>query len=135
MESPTVMKMLSQLDPVIEHLVGRQGQPTGAQVYAMYLSDGKGWILAAPLPSPHSRVGSGGKGIFLEIPAYLRPSEGKRILCFVAVLTALAFEQTLIAATWDLAALLLLLHFPSHYTYIYICTYKKLFFNIVITII
>ena len=30
-------------EPVIEHLVGRQGQPTGAQVHAVQLSDWKGW--------------------------------------------------------------------------------------------
>ena len=29
----------SQPEAVIEHLVGRQGQPRGAQVHAMYLSD------------------------------------------------------------------------------------------------
>jgi len=43
----------SQLEAVIEHLVGRQGQPREAQVCAMYLSDYKGWILAPPLPRPH----------------------------------------------------------------------------------
>jgi len=30
-------------EPLIEHLVGRQGQPRGAQVCAMKLSDQKGW--------------------------------------------------------------------------------------------
>lgn len=29
----------SQLEPVIEHLVGRRGQPRGAQVQAMHLSN------------------------------------------------------------------------------------------------
>jgi len=29
----------SQLEAVIEHLVGRQGQPRGAQLHAMGLSD------------------------------------------------------------------------------------------------
>ena len=67
----------SQLDAVIEHLVGRQGQPREAQVHAMYLNDQKGWILAPPLPRPHLNVGSGGEGILLEIPAYRRPSKGK----------------------------------------------------------
>jgi len=33
----------SGLELVIEHLVGRQGQPRGAQVHAMLLSDEKGW--------------------------------------------------------------------------------------------
>jgi len=36
-------------EPVIEHLVGRQGQPKGAQVHAVYLSDQKGWSQAPPL--------------------------------------------------------------------------------------
>ena len=71
----------SQLDAVMEHLVGRQGQPRGAQVYAMCLSDGS---QDPPLPRSHLRVGSGGEGVLLEIPAYLRPSEGKQLffLCF-----------------------------------------------------
>ena len=33
----------SGLEPVIEHLGGRQGQPRGAQVCAMHLSDWKEW--------------------------------------------------------------------------------------------
>ena len=48
---------------VIEHLVERQGQPRGAQVHAMQLSDRKGWSQDPPLPRPHLRAGSGGKGI------------------------------------------------------------------------
>jgi len=36
--------------------------------------------LDAPLPRPHLRVGSGGEGILLEIPVYLRPSESKQLL-------------------------------------------------------
>ena len=78
---------------MIEHLVGRQGQPKGAQVHAMPLSDWKGWILAPPLPKPHLRVGSGDKGISLEIPVYLMPSEGKQLISFISVPTAVAFEQ------------------------------------------
>jgi len=61
---------------VIEHLVGRQGQPRGAQVHAVYLSDQKGWSQDAPLPRLHLRAGSGSKAILLEISAYWRPSEG-----------------------------------------------------------
>ena len=64
---------------LIEHLVGRQGQPRGAQVYAMQLSDWQGWSQDPPLPSLHLRLGSGGEGVLLEIPAYLRPSKGKQI--------------------------------------------------------
>jgi len=67
----------SQLEAVIEHLVGRQGQPRGAQVHAMDLSDHKGRSQDPPLPTPHLRVGSGGKGILLEIPVYCRFSVGK----------------------------------------------------------
>jgi len=33
----------------------------------------------SPLPTPHLRVGSGGKGISMEFPSYLRPSKGKQI--------------------------------------------------------
>jgi len=57
---------------VIEHLVGSQGQPRGAQVHAMYLSDQRGWSQDPPLPRPHLRVGSVGEGILLEIPVCLR---------------------------------------------------------------
>jgi len=70
---------------VIEHLVGRQNQPRGAQVRTTNLIDQKGWSQDLPLPSPHLRAGSGGEGILLEIPVYLRPSKGKLFffpLCF-----------------------------------------------------
>ena len=35
-----------------------------------------------PFPGLILRVGSGGRGIFLKIPVYLRPSEGKQLLYF-----------------------------------------------------
>lgn len=35
------------------------------------------------------------KGLSLEIPAYLRPSEGKQLLSFISVPLAVAFEQIL----------------------------------------
>jgi len=56
----------------------RQGQPKGAQVHVMPLDDQRGGA------RHHFSVGSGGKGILLEIPAYLRPSEGEQLffLCF-----------------------------------------------------
>jgi len=73
----------SCLEAVIEHLVGRQGQPGSAQVYAMQLSDQKGWSQDPPLSRPRLRAGSGGEGISLEVPAYLRPSKGKQLLSFV----------------------------------------------------
>ena len=78
---------------MFEHLVGRQGQLRGAQVYAMHLSDWKGWSQDLPLPRSHLRVGCGGKGILLEIPVYLRCSEGKQILSSIFVLVVSVFEQ------------------------------------------
>ena len=71
-----------QLEAVIEHLVGGQGQPRGAQVQAMYLSDWKGWCQDPALPGPHLRAGSGGEGILVEIPVCLRPSKGKWVFFF-----------------------------------------------------
>ena len=88
-------KAKSQLEAVIEHLVGRQGQLRGAQVCAVHLSDWKGWNQDAALPRPHLRVGNGGKGILLEIPVYLRPSKGKQLLSFISVPTAVAFGHIL----------------------------------------
>ena len=80
---------------MIEHLVGRLGQPRGAQLHAVHLSDWNGWSQDPPLSRPHLRVDSGGKGILLEILAYLRPSEGKQFLPFISVPTAVVFEQIL----------------------------------------
>lgn len=59
----------------------------------------KGWSQDPLLPRPHLRVGSGGKGILLEIPAYLRLSEGKQLLSFVSVLMVIAFENILTYCT------------------------------------
>jgi len=41
-----------------------------------------------PLPRPYLRVGSGGKGVPLGIPVYVRPSEGKQFLSYTVVLMA-----------------------------------------------
>jgi len=67
----------SQFGAVIEDLTERQGQPRGAQVYAMHLSDWKGWSQDPPLPRAHLRAGSEGMGFLLEIHAHPRSSEGK----------------------------------------------------------
>jgi len=40
-----------QLAPLMEQLVGRQGQRSGAQVHAMYPNDQKGWSQDPPLPA------------------------------------------------------------------------------------
>ena len=85
----------SWLEVVIEHLVGRQCQPRGAQVHAVPPSDWKEWSQHPPLPRSHLRVGSGGEDVLLEISAYLRPSKGKQIF-FVSMSTAAAFGHNLI---------------------------------------
>ena len=77
---------------MIEHLVGRQCRPRGAQVNVMPLSDQKDWSQDPLLPRPHLSVGRGGKSILLEMPVYLRSSEGKQLLCFVFVPMTVAFE-------------------------------------------
>ena len=55
----TVVEMLSHG----LNLVGRQGQPRGAQVHARHLSDWKGWSQDPPLPRPYLRVGIVGEGV------------------------------------------------------------------------
>jgi len=107
-------EMLSQPEAVTEHLVGGQGQPRGAQLHAIPLSDWKGWSQDTPLPRPHLRAGGGGEGILLEVRVYLRPSEGKQLLSFSSVPMAVVFEQIL-AAAWELAIVLSLVCFPWCY--------------------
>ncbi|XP_065608741.1 uncharacterized protein LOC136058885 [Cyrtonyx montezumae] len=75
----------SQLEPVIEHLVRRQGQPRGAQMQAVHLSDQKGWSRDPPIPRFHLRFVSGDKGLLLEIHEYPRLSEGLFIILFLCV--------------------------------------------------
>jgi len=89
----------SWLEAVIEHLVRRQGQPRRAQVHGMHLSDEKEWIQDLPLPRPHLKVGSGGKGLSLDVPVCLGSSEGKQLLSFISVCAAVVFEQTLICCS------------------------------------
>ena len=70
--------MKSWLETVIEHLVRRMDQPRGARVcIVIHLSYQKGWSQDPPLPRLYLRVGNGGEGRSLEIPVYLRPSEGR----------------------------------------------------------
>lgn len=40
----------SGLEPMIENLVGRQGQPNGVEVQAMHLSDWKAGAMIHPYP-------------------------------------------------------------------------------------
>ena len=61
----------------MEHLVGRQSQPRGAQVHAIQLNGQEGWSQDPPLLRPHLRTGIGWEDILLVISVYLWPSEGK----------------------------------------------------------
>ena len=51
-------------------------------MYAIHLSDWKGWSQDPLLPRPHLRVVSRNKHILLEIHVYVRSSEGKQLLSF-----------------------------------------------------
>lgn len=93
----------SRPEAVMEHLVGRQGQPKEAQLHAMYFNDRKGWSQDPPLPRPHLKASSGGEGILLKIPAYWRPSEGKQLFFLHFCIHSLAI-------------LLLSWYFPFHYS-------------------
>ena len=97
--------------------MGRQGQPRGAQVYAMQLSGQKGWSQDPPFPRFHLRVGSAGEGVLLQFFVYLRPLKVSRFFCFCTV--AVAFEQILLCCSPGLcysavvAVLFILLHLPN----------------------
>ena len=67
----------SQHEAVIDHLVGRQGQPRRAQVHAMALRGQKGWSQNPFLPRLQLRVCSSGKSSLLEIPVCWRSSKGQ----------------------------------------------------------
>ena len=109
----------------MEHLGGRHGQPRAAQVYAMELRAQKGWSQDLPFPSPHLRAGRGGEGILVEIPAYLRPSNGKQLFFFPLCLWLLRLGLSSFAAAEDIAAPLLSLHFLSHNSITAFCILNK----------
>ena len=67
-----------------------------SSVHPMHLSDWKGWCQDPPLPRPRLRVGSGDKGVSLEITVYLRPSEAEQLFSFVSASMAVAFGLVLI---------------------------------------
>ena len=77
----------SQLEAVMEHLVGRQGQPRGAQVHAMQCTCVTRRAGVRIHPFPPSLKGRHWR--------YLRPSEGKQHFPLVSVPTAVACEQIL----------------------------------------
>ena len=86
----------------------------------MQLSNWKGWSQHPPLPRSHLRVGSGGEGIYLEIPVYVRPSKGKQLPPpsnpFVSVSMGAACGLFIISCQQDFTTLLPSLYFPSHYS-------------------
>ena len=83
-------------EAVIEHLMGRQGQPRGAQLYAVHLSDQKSWSQDPPLPRPRLRVGSGGEGI--SCWRFL-PTWDKQLFFFIFVSVTAAFELVLVCCS------------------------------------
>ena len=114
--------MLSHgLEQGFEHLVGRQGQPRGAQVCAMQLSGQKGWNQDPPPPIPHLRVGSGAGGIsfWRSLPTwgFLKVSSSFSLFLHLWVLHLGLF---LLAVAEDFTTLLLSLHYS-----ITVCIVKK----------
>jgi len=67
-------------------------------------------------PRPHLRVGSGGEGILLEIPLYLRPFKGEQMFFLHICPWLLHLGLYSLALAKDFAIPLLLLYFPSHYS-------------------
>jgi len=105
----------SGLEAVIEHLVGRQGQPRGSQVHAMYLSDWKGWSQDSPLPRPHLRVGSGGnRSHWRSLPTEGLPKVNSFFPFFLCP-WLLHLRRFSLAPALDFAAMLPLLCFLLHY--------------------
>ena len=96
--------------------MGRQGQLKGAQLHAMHLSDWKAWSQDPPLPRALLRVGSAGKGILLEILAYVKSSKGKQLFSFVSVFMAAVFECILLCCNLGLYYYAVVLLFPSCYS-------------------
>jgi len=84
---------MSWLEPVIEHLVGRQDQPRGAQVHVMQCNARvmEGVEPGSTLSQTSFKDWQWRGGVLLEISVYLRPSEGKKMLAFVFV-HVVAFE-------------------------------------------
>lgn len=63
----------------------------------------------------------------MEIPVYLRPSEGKKLFSFVFVLMAALFRLVLICCSHRLccpAVIILLLHYKYHT--LFVCLYLLL---------
>jgi len=78
----------------------------------MHLAALKGWSWDLPLPRPHLRVGNGSNAVLLEMPAYLRSSEGKQLLSFTSVHVDVAFEQTITCCSTVIAVLSIALQSP-----------------------
>lgn len=110
----------SRPEAVIEHLVGKQGQPRVAvqcnamQCSAVHLSDQKGRNEDPRLPRPHLRAGNEGRSIFCwrSPPTRGLPKVSSSFRSFLHPLHLGLFS---LAVAKHFAALLLLWHFPSHY--------------------
>ena len=107
-------------EPVMEHLVRRQGQARGAQVCVVHLSGWKRWSQDPPLPRPHLRVGSGGEGIsywgFVYASGFSKVSSSFPLFLYFWLLPLVLFS---VVVAKDFAILLLLWYYilciiPSH---------------------
>lgn len=74
-----------------EHLLEGRANPGEVRWQAMNPTEWKGWSQDPPSPRSYINVGSGGKGVSLEVPGFLSPSEGKQLCSFVFVSLAVAF--------------------------------------------
>jgi len=118
---------------VIEYLVGREGQPRGAQVHAMHLSGRNGWIQDPLLPRPHWRAGSGGEVISsgdpclpVDLTGLLKVSSFFPLfLC--AHCCCITAERIFTCCTVGSSCSAVLLRFPSCYKQEIFCLLKSSF--------
>jgi len=116
-----------QPEPVIKDLVEKAGPTQGSSGVCNQPEWLEG-VQPGSTPSQTSfKVGSGGRGILLEIPVCLRYSKGKQIFffSFVSVSMAAVFGLIIIAAE-DFATLLSLLCSPLHFNVTDLQPYKCL---------
>jgi len=106
-------------EAVIEHLVGRQGWPRGAQVHAMQLSDWNGMETGACI-HPFSAL-TEGLAVEVSVPCWrlLHTWGLPKVNCFFPLFLhpwLLHLGLSSCAAAKDFATPLLSLYFPSHYS-------------------
>ena len=123
----SVVEMLScSLNQWLKTWLRRQGQPRGAQVYVINLSDWKGCSQDPPLPRPHLRLAvEAGVSYWRSLCVWDIPRVSRFFFSFVSVSMAAVFGLILIAAE-DFATLLSLLCSPLHFNVTDLQPYKCL---------